>query len=159
MAASGRRLVPVAEPARGRVREQDVDGAGCTPLQPPDPYAVPMPNGPNYPPSSPRLGAERPGDLVVRPLAGQRPHGGQESLPQERMGEAQRVLVVGEIRRGIDAVRGRDARQATVLEEADETVYWLICVRDAGLVRPSRLDALLDAVSYTTLTLPTIYLV
>jgi toxin FitB len=29
------------------------------------------------------------------------------------------VLVVGEIRRGIDAVRGRDARQATVLE------HWL----------------------------------
>jgi four helix bundle protein len=31
-----------------------------------------------------------------------------------------------------------------VLEEADETVYWLECIRESGLVRPDKLTSLLD---------------
>jgi four helix bundle protein len=31
-----------------------------------------------------------------------------------------------------------------VLEEADESVYWLECIREAGLVHPDRLEQLLS---------------
>jgi len=36
------------------------------------------------------------------------------------------------------------SKLAIVVEEADETVYWLELIRDAGLVKPDQIHGLLD---------------
>jgi four helix bundle protein len=36
------------------------------------------------------------------------------------------------------------AKLSIVVEEADETVFWLELIRDAGLIKPARLAGLLD---------------
>ena len=36
------------------------------------------------------------------------------------------------------------AKVGVVIEEADETVFWLEMLRDSGLIKPTKLDRLLD---------------
>ena len=36
------------------------------------------------------------------------------------------------------------AKIGVVIEEADETVFWLEMLRDSGIVKPTKLDSLLD---------------
>jgi len=36
------------------------------------------------------------------------------------------------------------AKMSIVIEEADETIYWLELIRDAGLIKPEKLSDLLD---------------